>query len=587
MIKTQADAAQGGKDSTLVFQTLGIAIKDSAGNLRGTAEVFGDFAQVFSELKDGPEKTSLALRVFGKAGAELIPLLNEGKAGIAGYAAELEKLGGVVTPEAAARADAFNDNLDKLKVAFGGVALQVADNLLPDLIALTDKFASAATEGDGVKGVADDIADSLRILAKAANLVIIPMQAIVDLVQATVSGFIGYALAAKGAAQALTGDFAGAAKSYKDSLEEMRQADIAFNETRENFADDPVRKAGPQALTAAQNGPSHRKRRLDLDPLFTPEAKKSTATKAKVDEVAQAYERMNAQMQETIDLYGVTDMVALKRYEIEHSELAKLSGEQKQHLLDMAAINQQQIADTKLLDARNKKEQEAADLAERHKEDVAALLDDIAFETKLLAASNEERAKMVALRYADAEAAGVDRDAIIAAMDAYHREAEETGKLKSAMDEFRAGFEDNVADVLTGAQSIGDAFKNMADLVVQMIARMIAQNLAANLFGAPGSTGAGSPGGDIAAAVFKAFIPGFASGTDYAPGGMAMVGESGPELVNLPRGSQVIPNHRLGSVGGATVIQNIRVAENTSRQTASQLAYKSGHAAQVALSRNS
>lgn len=44
-------------------------------------------------------------------------------------------------------------------------------------------------------------------------------------------------------------------------------------------------------------------------------------------------------------------------------------------------------------------------------------------------------------------------------------------------------------------------------------------------------------------------IPGFANGTRSAPGGMAVVGERGPELVNLPRGSQVIPNHQLRSVG--------------------------------------
>ena len=38
------------------------------------------------------------------------------------------------------------------------------------------------------------------------------------------------------------------------------------------------------------------------------------------------------------------------------------------------------------------------------------------------------------------------------------------------------------------------------------------------------------------------FFPGFANGTSSAPGGMAWVGEDGPELVNLPRGSQVLPN---------------------------------------------
>lgn len=42
---------------------------------------------------------------------------------------------------------------------------------------------------------------------------------------------------------------------------------------------------------------------------------------------------------------------------------------------------------------------------------------------------------------------------------------------------------------------------------------------------------------------------GYASGTDFAPGGMALVGEKGPELVNLPRGSQVIPNNKVGGMG--------------------------------------
>lgn len=37
-------------------------------------------------------------------------------------------------------------------------------------------------------------------------------------------------------------------------------------------------------------------------------------------------------------------------------------------------------------------------------------------------------------------------------------------------------------------------------------------------------------------------IPGFRYGTMFAPGGMALVGEDGPEILNIPRGSQVIPN---------------------------------------------
>jgi hypothetical protein len=47
----------------------------------------------------------------------------------------------------------------------------------------------------------------------------------------------------------------------------------------------------------------------------------------------------------------------------------------------------------------------------------------------------------------------------------------------------------------------------------------------------------------------KGLIPKFASGTRDFRGGLALVGERGPELVNLPRGSDVIPNHMIGGGG--------------------------------------
>jgi hypothetical protein len=52
-------------------------------------------------------------------------------------------------------------------------------------------------------------------------------------------------------------------------------------------------------------------------------------------------------------------------------------------------------------------------------------------------------------------------------------------------------------------------------------------------------------------------IPEFATGTNFAPGGMALVGERGPELINLPQGSKVTPSHQLGGMGGgASIVVN-------------------------------
>jgi hypothetical protein len=96
----------------------------------------------------------------------------------------------------------------------------------------------------------------------------------------------------------------------------------------------------------------------------------------------------------------------------------------------------------------------------------------------------------------------------------------------------------SLVDAIMGVKSLGDAFRAVAsqiiaDLLRIAIQRAIIQPLANALF--PGSGGGG--------------VPGFASGTNFAPGGLALVGERGPELVNLPRGSQVIPNHDLTGMG--------------------------------------
>ncbi len=50
-------------------------------------------------------------------------------------------------------------------------------------------------------------------------------------------------------------------------------------------------------------------------------------------------------------------------------------------------------------------------------------------------------------------------------------------------------------------------------------------------------------------------IPGFAGGVQNFSGGLAVVGEQGPELVNLPRGSSVTPNNQLG--GGVSLTVNV------------------------------
>ena len=62
-------------------------------------------------MEDGAGKTALAIKLFGKSGADLIPLLNQGRAGIKELTDEAAKLGIVISTETAAKAEQFNDTL--------------------------------------------------------------------------------------------------------------------------------------------------------------------------------------------------------------------------------------------------------------------------------------------------------------------------------------------------------------------------------------------------------------------------------------------------------------------------------------------
>lgn len=89
----------------------------------------------------------------------------------------------------------------------------------------------------------------------------------------------------------------------------------------------------------------------------------------------------------------------------------------------------------------------------------------------------------------------------------------------------------------------------------QMITRPLAGLLGSVLGGIGGGFGGGFGGGwNIPTGyVPGGFYPGFANGTPSAPGGLAWVGERGPELMHVPRGSEIIPNHRIGSTVNVSV----------------------------------
>lgn len=136
-----AEATGGNKTYMQTFEDLGIKIKDSAGNLRQPNEIFEDVADIFHNTEDGIGKTALAVELFGKSGADLIPMLNDGKAGLKAFYAEAERLGLALSNEMIAKGDAFSDQLENIGEQVKGVKLQLGAALIPALSAVTEKIS--------------------------------------------------------------------------------------------------------------------------------------------------------------------------------------------------------------------------------------------------------------------------------------------------------------------------------------------------------------------------------------------------------------------------------------------------------------
>ncbi|MDZ7890028.1 MAG: hypothetical protein U5M72_12560 [Pseudomonas sp.] len=168
---TMLEAATGSEDAARGFSAVGVEFKNQDSTLRATDQVLLDLAERFKAMPDGAEKTALAVQLFGKSGAELIPFLNQGRDGINELAAEMQALGVQMSSETAAQAGNFNDALDKLKLATTSIGNQIIASLLPALNDMAGGMVESAKQGGTLRAILDGLALVLKTLALGAATV--------------------------------------------------------------------------------------------------------------------------------------------------------------------------------------------------------------------------------------------------------------------------------------------------------------------------------------------------------------------------------------------------------------------------------
>lgn len=158
----------------------GAALKAAGINATDANGAMIQLADLFQSLPDGVQKTALAVKLFGKSGMDMIPMLNLGSAGLR-EAQEKAKAYGERLASLAPKADAFNDQMEELALQSKAAGMSLTDTLLPGLIGAATWLNDLASGGERGTTAMEflrektssftDLIPQLRVMAELAERV--------------------------------------------------------------------------------------------------------------------------------------------------------------------------------------------------------------------------------------------------------------------------------------------------------------------------------------------------------------------------------------------------------------------------------
>jgi hypothetical protein len=178
--KNIVEAIDPASQAAETFKGLGINVRDAAGNLISTQDAFLQITDKISKMEDGAEKTALSMKLFGKAGAEMIPFLNQGAEAIRRTAEESQALGLTFSTETATAANELNDNLDKLGQMSMGIVNLVVAEFLPAMAEWTTSLVEWVKQSGIVQASAGTLIDIFKVLIYVGKLCIATFKGMYD-----------------------------------------------------------------------------------------------------------------------------------------------------------------------------------------------------------------------------------------------------------------------------------------------------------------------------------------------------------------------------------------------------------------------
>lgn len=575
-------AQDSGSKAAVAFQAIGVSVTDANGKIRSSESVMADIADRFSRMRDGAGKTTVAMDLFGKAGASLIPVLNGGADGMRAAAAEADALGITIDGKAAKAAEQFNDNLSRLTKVIKGSFLVSMQELAPLLAVVSDELVQNAKDAQVARKGADTIVAGFKLLITAATVV---KSAFVNL--GTAIGGVAAAVASIDfktiALNALgpLGSVASTLLDIKDGAQGAQQSSQilgqTFSDITANLKDDEefLNKVwgdlsdnfGDAASNIKNSGQSIDDTLIGLGA----SAKKSADEQAKALEKLQS---MEMQLRTQVETYGMAEGAVI-RYRLAQGDLAEalnMTGEAGQKAAAAIIEMTDRLAEQEALTKQT-------ELAQRVYEETLS---------RGRAVAESVRTPLEIYKDAIVELNDLLVQGAIT-QETYNRAVQKAGDdLADAKGIIK--FEEIVKNMVQNVQGalsdflfdpFADGTKSMGDKFSEMLRRMAAEAASAaimqHLFGIGSNGQSMGNGGGLIGAAFTAIgaFAGFrANGGPVQAGQPYIVGERGPELMIPQSSGQVVSNRDLNDSGGTTVNMTVVTPDaNSFRKSERQVSH--------------
>lgn len=580
---TRLNKSLGLKDDTFdILKNLGVDTTNATTAMMGLADVF-------EKTEDPALRTALAMQVFGKSGADLVPLLSQGRE-------EIERTSSAITTEFAQAADNFNDSLADLKRASQMLAV---DGLMPIVTALADvakgfAMVEQANGGGGAGyGVFDLIGDAVRVLSVGINTLIEGLKQVYFFLRqiaaaaedvanmdwnftrlgfwqgkagASAENFVGQTMQMIDSSKMFGNGF-----SYAENLkaeQQRRQAEAAAKAANDSYGGSrgpSSRRGGGRDADVAwqlyqlQNKPQAEPK--------APKPKKNETGPDSYERAIQQNAKIIAQLEAEAKSIGKSNLERERAAAIAELEAAGIKKGTKEYEARLAAVDKLNAAkfneslrettdalDEEIAAMKREAEQMGMTTVERELANNA-----VKFELLLKAKSiglTEEQIKQLEeelrvrkqisdeiIRNKDAQKGDWLAGAKQGVKEYYDSISDIAGATKNLVVDAFQGMEDALLEfVTTGKMN----FKQFAADIIKEIMRIWIRYMIIK------------PLMDSIGAIFPGLgLPGRALGGAVAGGTSYLVGENGPEIFTPSNSGRITPNTQIGGGGGVSVVVNV------------------------------